>query len=470
MQHRAQDGAAVAWNEGLESEASPSDLEVASSVARVAIGHGFTKVVSNDIPQPMRARGGWFCLDGRIVVGRALVGGEEAARALDPRMNSAQFSSIQHDIDGAYSIYFCSDKDLLVVRDSLGLKPTFIGRGDGFVAVASDRKALWALGISEVTTLPPGGCLKAGSDSVVIEHPDLIPAKAQMSFDDKSSVHDLSRSLVESVMIQTAHTEGVAVGFSGGVDSTVIAKIAKDLGVDVLLIAIGIGQTPEVIQAESTAKEMGLPIVVKHFSMYDLDNYLDRVLWLIEEPNLMKLSVAIAVHWIAETAGENGRPLIMLGQGSDELFGGYKKFASILGERGAEAASEAISRSIRAAYEVNYQRDEQAISSLRAELRLPFATRKMTEIASRTPLRMKVRSSSDNVRKWILREAAVELGVPSAVAMRPKRAVQHASGIEKAIREVARMHGQAASAYLEGRFRILRKDLGARLGFPDRVS
>jgi asparagine synthase (glutamine-hydrolysing) len=172
----------------------------------------------------------------------------------------------------------------------------------------------------------------------------------------------------------------------------------------------------------------------------------------------MKVSIALAVHWTARVAVENERSVIMLGQGSDELFGGYKRFATVLGERGAEACEAAISESVRSAHSVNYERDEQAVSSLRAELRLPFATRRMTELAMELPLAMKVRSRSDNLRKWILRETAMELGIASAVAMRPKKAIQHASGIEKAIRSIARKHERDASVYLKNRLRMLEEN------------
>ena len=110
---------------------------------------------------------------------------------------------------------------------------------------------------------------------------------------------------------------------------------------------------------------------------------------------------------------------------------------------------------------MNYQRDEQAISALRAELRLPFATRKITQFASRVPLAMKVRSPTDDVRKWILREVAIKLGIPTAIAMRPKKAIQHASGVEGAIREIARKRGLAPSDYLEQRYQTIKDE-----GYP----
>jgi asparagine synthase (glutamine-hydrolysing) len=73
---------------------------------------------------------------------------------------------------------------------------------------------------------------------------------------------------------------------------------------------------------------------------------------------------------------------------------------------------------------------------------------------------MKVRSPSDNIRKWILRDAAIKLGIPSAIAMRPKKAIQHASGVEKAIREIARKQGMLPSDYLEQRCQVIRNEFG----------
>jgi len=466
MQHRAQDGAAVAWDGNLESASAPSRLNPPSTTGNSAIGYGFTRILTGDDPQPIRAGEGWLCLDGRLVAHRMLVGGEEAARLLEDKLTPVEFSSIRRTIDGAYALCFCTSGRLLVTRDTLGLKPVFIGSRNGLVAVASDRKALWAIGICEATTLPPGGCLKASPEKLTVESPEPQVSASRSPRHGQIRSRALLRLLVESVLVQTKGIDAIAAGFSGGLDSTVLAKIAKDAGVDTLLVTVGVGKTAEMSVAESTAEAIGLPIVTKQFSKEDVAQSLDRILWLVEEPSLMKVSIAMAIQWTAQVALENGRPVIMLGQGSDELFGGYKRFAAILGERGAEACKEAISETIRNAHEVNFQRDEQAVSPLRAELRLPFATRRITKFASRVPLTMKVRSSSDNLRKWILRDAAIELGIPSVIALRPKKAIQHASGLEKAIRDIAKKRGLMSSAYLEQRLRIMKSEFDARHARP----
>jgi asparagine synthetase B (glutamine-hydrolysing) len=458
MRHRARDAAAVAWGSALKSADSP-DLLTASSPARhTAVGYGFTKILPDDKLQPLRAEKGWLCLDGRVIADGMLAGAEKGARLLSSKLTPAGFPSIHRDIDGAYALIWCDDACLFVTRDQLGLKPLFIGGRGDLVAVASDRKALWAIGIDEATPFPPGGCLKASEEALALD-----PLRHQMETSEtprheKIDAEQLLRLLVESVSTQAAGAGKVAAGFSGGLDSTVIAKIGKDAGIDLLLVTVGVGRTPEMNQAELAAKTIGLPVVTREFSADDVAQCLDRVLWLIEEPNLMKVSIAMAISWTTQIAVENGRSVVMLGQGSDELFGGYKRFATIMGESGSNAASEAISESVRRAYETNYQRDEQAISWLRAELRLPFATRKITEFASRVPLEMKVKSPSDDFRKWILRDAAIKLGIPRTIAMKPKKAIQHASGVEKAVREIAKKHGLSASDYLEQRFATVKNE------------
>lgn len=459
MQHRAHGGVALACEGGFESASTPARLHVSPGRAHTAIGCANTMILQADAPQPVRTGEGWFCLDGRIVADRMLVGTEEAAQLLKPRLNAAGFSSIEREIDGAYSACFCTSDELFATRDPLGLKPLFMGRQDELVAVASERKALWVLGIHGVSRLRPGCSLTASSDGPVVDMPDFDPIKPISS--GEADADELSQALVESVRIQTAKAGKIALGFSGGIDSTILAIVARDAGVDVLPVTVGLGMTREMMQARSTAKEIGLPITVGEFSKHDLEECLDHVLWLVEEPELMKVGIAVAIHWTAKVAIENDRRIILLGQGSDELFGGYKRFATILGERGKGAALQAISDSIRNAHEVNYEGDELSISSLPAELRLPFASRQVVELASRVPLQMMVRSPTDNVRKWVLREAAVKLGVPTEISLRPKKAIQYASGIERAIRDLAKENGQAPPAYLQSRLGALKDRLDA---------
>ncbi len=172
MQHRGKDAAAVAWGDSLESTTDlPGRLVASSSKRRIAVGYCFTKILPSDIPQPVRAGEAWFSMDGRIVANGQLVGGSQAARILESRLTPTRFSSIRRDVDGAYALCCCTDEWLLVTRDQLGLKPIYFGHQDDLIAVASDRKALWAIGIADTKIFPVGGCLEATEVGSTVDSP-----------------------------------------------------------------------------------------------------------------------------------------------------------------------------------------------------------------------------------------------------------------------------------------------------------
>jgi asparagine synthase (glutamine-hydrolysing) len=64
------------------------------------------------------------------------------------------------------------------------------------------------------------------------------------------------------------------------------------------------------------------------------------------------------------------------------------------------------------------------------------------------PSEYKVKTGNDVTRKWILRAAAKELGVPDDIAWRRKKAIQHGTGVENAIHKLAKSRNLTAQAYL----------------------
>ena len=112
-----------------------------------AVGYCFTRILPRDELQPIPVDAAWVVIDGRIVLSRRLAGGEDAAHLLHPYLTPTEFPLIQSRIDGAYSLCFCMNDGLYVTRDPLGLKPLFLAHEGDLTAVASDRKALWAIGL-----------------------------------------------------------------------------------------------------------------------------------------------------------------------------------------------------------------------------------------------------------------------------------------------------------------------------------
>jgi asparagine synthase (glutamine-hydrolysing) len=239
----------------------------------------------------------------------------------------------------------------------------------------------------------------------------------------------------------------VAVGFSGGLDSAVAAALAKNV-TDVKLVSVGLAGSPELTTVEKYAHEMDLPVTIESFDPDSLEDDVRRVIWLIEEPNLMKVSVAVPLHWAAKVAARHGHSVMLCGQGSDELYGGYYKYATILDTKGRSALVEALYRSVVEASQVNYERDEQATAPFGVELRTPFADLDVVRFSLTLPCDFKVKPGNDVTRKWILRSVAKGLGVPEDIVWRRKKAIQHGTGVENAIRKLAKNQKLSVDSYL----------------------
>lgn len=139
---------------------------------------------------------------------------------------------------------------------------------------------------------------------------------------------------------------------------------------------------------------------------------------------------------------------MLCGQGSDELYGGYYRYARILDNLGRRALLAELYRSVVESPQVNYERDEQATSPTGVELRTPFANLEVIRFSFQIPIEFKVKKGNDLMRKWVLRETARKAGLPESLVWRRKKAIQHGTGVEKAIRKLAKGQQLTTSSYL----------------------
>ena len=336
---------------------------------------------------------------------------------------------------------------MFAFRDPNGMKPLYYAEGRGLAAIASERKALWAIGLRDVKRVPPGHLLSIGKHGVLATRLFSFkkPRENPMNFDRASS--SLTRHLKRSVRRIARGVGKVAVAFSGGLDSAVTATLAKNY-CDVELVSVGLSGSSELSTVEKYAREIDLPVRIEQFDSNSLEEYVRRVIWLIEEPNLMKVSVAVPLHWAAGLAARRGFSVMLCGQGSDELFGGYYKYAKILDTQGRDALAGALYQSVVDASQTNYERDEQATAPFGVELRTPFADLDVIRFSLEIPSEYKVRSGNDVTRKWVLRSVADGLGIPQDIAGRRKKAIQHGTGVENAIRKLAKTRSTSVEAYL----------------------
>lgn len=337
---------------------------------------------------------------------------------------------------------------LFAFRDINGLKPLYYAHTHHLTAFASERKALWRIGLKDARPIPPGSAstlTKRGlSEKRLVQFQR--PLERKMTLGQASA--KLSRLLTKSVQRITHNAGKVAVAFSGGLDSALTAAIALKSEVGLEGVSVGLPGSAELSTVDRFAEELGLPITVETFSSDSLEEYVRRVIWLIEEPNMMKVSVAVPLHWAAMVAARRGCGVMLCGQGSDELYGGYYKYARTLDTRGRRALASELYRSVMESSQVNYERDDQATSPFPVELRTPFSDPDVIRFSLTIPSEFKVHADNDTTRKWVLRNVAKAGGLPEDIVWRRKKAIQHGTGVENAIRKLAKSHGLTADHYL----------------------
>jgi len=413
--------------------------------AHAAIGYGLCKTQPKDQPQPILEEDFTLALEGRFFPSQNPSDLEFACELLKSR-GAEKIQEIIEKLDGSYNLAILHKGNILVGRDPFGTRPLYYGENSRFIALASEKKALWKLGI-EGESLPPGTIAVISRDGIKLKK---ARSFAEITLKDaaEEAAKTIQRLIFEAVKERILDLDKFSVAFSGGLDSSLLAFTAKKCGLAPQLISVGLEGRKETEEAVSSAEELGLPVKLKIFNEGDVEAVIPKVLWLIEEPDPVKLSIAIPLFFAAETASENGLRVMLAGQGSDELFAGYKKYLQIYSEKGEKALYATLREDFLNCYRTNFERDEKVCAFHKLELRLPYADWELSNYALNLPPRLKITLETGQ-GKTVLRKAAEKLGLPAPIAYKPKKAIQYATGIVSILKKIAKRKGLSLQKYVE---------------------
>jgi asparagine synthase (glutamine-hydrolysing) len=217
----------------------------------------------------------------------------------------------------------------------------------------------------------------------------------------------------------------VAVAFSGGLDSSIVAKCAMKLTGVVGCTAYA-ENSRDATRAKEAAEELGLPLAASELDLAGVEGALSTMN-LPFAPTLMDKSLWCLYSAVAQSARKEGARVLLLGQLADELFGGYAKYAEALKAQGQDAAGSMMRGDVQEYAQRGRARDVGACRGL-VEPRFPFEASGLMAFAESLPVSFKIRGDE---RKAVLRRAALILGVPEGIAKAPKKAAQYSSGVQK---------------------------------------
>ena len=250
-------------------------------------------------------------------------------------------------------------------------------------------------------------------------------------------VERLRERIYEAVNVVRAEEVGVA--FSGGIDSSLLAKICKDSGKKTTLLTVSFADQREITISNQISKRMELQIVQEVVSLEDLNQNLKKVLSIIEYERIAHLENCVCFYHVFKLASEHGVNIVLSANGMDELFCGYHRYREYF-TVSKESLSDLMSNLVQVA-----KKDKEEIEKIGDLFGIrylcPFLSENFIDFARKIPMSLKIKNDDDDLRKHVLREVALNVGVPRSAAMRPKKAFQYSSGMHRSIIKLAKSQG-----------------------------
>ena len=146
---------------------------------------------------------------------------------------------------------------------------------------------------------------------------------------------ELAASIVSAIKKRIVPKFGVL--FSGGVDSSLIALVAKQLKCNFTCYTVGIENSDDILWAQKVAKEYGFNFKYKILSLEELENVVKSVVKLLNDADIVKVSVGSVLYAGGKLALADGNNVLFGGIGSEEIFAGYQRHETSLQENNFEA-------------------------------------------------------------------------------------------------------------------------------------
>jgi asparagine synthase (glutamine-hydrolysing) len=245
---------------------------------------------------------------------------------------------------------------------------------------------------------------------------------------------DLIEALFATVSDNLRGIDKIGIAFSGGIDSTLLAKICKNMNIDTTLLTVGFPESNDIEFSRTIARKINLNHKVLEIEKDQFSVFSKQIRREMSCRNLSHIENCIAFSYVAQLASDNGLNVILTANGFDELFCGYNNFRLIFSQ-GSDTINKTIESRILNELELITE-IKQAVQKYDVSIMQPFLSKEFISIAMKFPIYDKIVGSEDFLRKHIIRKIALYFELPPEVIIRRKKALQYGSLIHKNLRGI----------------------------------
>ena len=360
---------------------------------------------------------------------------------------SGNFAAMVEKLSGIFEFaLYDSEKDVyLICRDEIGVIPLYQGWDkEGHYYVASELKALEGECVT-IEEFPNGHYFYSKDEKPVRwykrdwESYDAVKSAAKAT-DEKGDVinpaviEKVKNSLESAVKAQLMSDVPYGVLLSGGLDSSIIAAITQKFSKkrvesdskeaawwpQLHSFAIGLEGSPDLIAAQKAADYIGTIHHEVHFTIQEALDALPDVIYHIETYDITTVRASTPMYLLARVIKSMGIKMVLSGEGSDELFGGYLYFHKA---PNAQEFHEELVRKMSKLHLYDCLRANKSLMAWGVEGRVPFLDKDFIDIAMRLnptdKMNIKMPDGKQRMEKWIIRKAFEDM-LPDSIAWRQK--------------------------------------------------
>ncbi|MGL4754975.1 MAG: asparagine synthase B [Aeromonadaceae bacterium] len=328
----------------------------------------------------------------------------------------------------AFILYDAEQDAYLIGRDHIGIIPLYMGYDEcGNFYVASEMKALTPV-CKSVQEFPPGHYLWSKDGELKRYY-----QRDWMEFDSvKDNVTDklaLRDALEDAVKRQLMCDVPYGVLLSGGLDSSIISAVTKRFAArrveddgkseawwpQLHSFAVGLKGSPDLSAAQKVADHLGTIHHEITFTVQEGIDALRDVIYHLETYDVTTIRASTPMYLMARFIKAMGIKMVLSGEGSDELFGGYLYFHKA---PDAKEFHEETVRKLSQLHMYDCLRANKSMAAWGVEGRVPFLDKEFIDVAMRLNPKDKM-CGNGKIEKHILREA-FEHYLPKEVAWRQK--------------------------------------------------